>query len=203
MNRVQAFKAQHPGEPVRESLQALDRVRGWEMQLVDNTLVQTLAAKRAQRAETRAAALTQKYADAPELLAGAIDYLAHTVSDSALLEPRLTKVRRQAEGLGDAATGKQQFQLAIEYYDIADADDKATRARQQLQTLGQQQLQPSIAAMQRDAEALKAQFADPGKVAEMQRQAQEAQRALQSSANARKTPAARKSAADLEKELGL
>ena len=95
------------------------------------------------------------------------------------------------------------YQLAIEYYDVARADAKAERTRAQLQALAQQQLQPTIAAMQRDAEALRAQFSDPQKIAEMKRQALEAQRVLQSGAQQRSTPAARKSTDDLAAELGM
>ena len=97
-------------------------------------------------------------------------------------------MRRQAETLGDAALAKRHYQLAIDYFDVAGADDKAERARTQLQAMAQQQMQPTLAAMQRDAEALKAQFSDPARIAEMQRQAREMQRALQKSAQEAQEP---------------
>jgi hypothetical protein len=136
------------------------------------------------------------------LLELAIDYLGQS-GDSASREPRVLKVRRQAEGLGDAAAARKRYQLAIEYYDVARAEAKAERSRVQLQALAQQQMQPTIAAMQRDAEALRAQFSDPQKIAEMKRQALEAQRSLQSGAQQRKSQAPRKSNDDLAAELGM
>jgi hypothetical protein len=177
--RMQAFQSQHRGDPLKDPVEALERVQRWQTQVVDNAQAAALARKRAERAEARATLLTQKYADAPKLLELALDYLAHSTGDSEAQQPRLLKVRRQAESLGDAALAKKRYHLAIDYFDVAGADDKAGRARTQLQAMAQQQMQPTLAAMQRDAEALKAQFSDPARIAEMQRQAQEMQRALQ------------------------
>ncbi len=199
--RAQAFQAAHPRDALRESMQALDRVRAWEAQ-VDNVAATAFGRLRVERAGARAGRLATQYADTPALLEHALDYLAHGTGDTAAREPALARLRLQAEGLGDGAAARQAFQLAIEYYGIARADAKAERMRAQQQARAQQQIQPAMAAMQRDAEALKAQFADPQKVAEMQRQAQEAQRALQADAKKRK-PAARRSADDLEAELGM
>jgi hypothetical protein len=176
---MQAFQSQHRGDPLKDPVEALERVQRWQTQVVDNAQAAALARKRAERAEARATLLTQKYADAPKLLELALDYLAHSTGDSEAQQPRLLKVRRQAESLGDAALAKKRYHLAIDYFDVAGADDKAGRARTQLQAMAQQQMQPTLAAMQRDAEALKAQFSDPARIAEMQRQAQEMQRALQ------------------------
>jgi hypothetical protein len=201
--RMQAFQSQQRGDPLNDPLDALQRVQQWQGQVLDNGQAEALARKRAERAEARAAVLMQKYADAPRLLEMAIDYLGHSTGDSDAQQPRMQKVRRQAENLGDAALAKKRYQLAIEYFDIAGADEKAGRARAQLQALAQQQMQPTLAGMQREAEALKAQFADPARIAEMQRQAQEAQRALQKSAQQRKGPAGQKSADALAAELGM
>jgi hypothetical protein len=202
--RAQAFQAQHPRDALEASLDALQRVQAWERE-VDPKLAASLAKFRVERAASRATLLTSKYADTPRLLEQALDYLGHGTGDSAAREPALVKVRRQAEGLGDTAAARQSFELAIEYYGIARADAKADRIRAQRQAQAQQQMQPAILAMQRDAEALKAQFSDPQKVAEMQRQALEAQRAIQAGATAkpRNTSSNSKSADALAAELGM
>jgi hypothetical protein len=179
--RAQAFQARHPGDALRRSLQALQRAQAWERES-DPKLAAALGKLRADRAASRAIQLTGKYADTPALLERALDYLGHGVSDSTLREPGMMRVRQQAEALGDSAASRQSFDLAIEYYGIARADAKSDRMRSQRQALAQQQMQPAIAAMQRDAQALMAQFSDPQKVAEMKRQAQEIQRALQAGA---------------------
>lgn len=201
-SRMQAFQAAHPKDPLRAPLEALSQLRNWESRVVDEKLAETLARRRAERADARAAVLVQKYAAAPQLLDLAIDYLGQSSADSTTREPRVQKVRRQAEALGDAALAAKRYQLAIDYFGVAGARDKEDRSRNALQAMAQQQMQPSIAAMQRDAEALRAQFADPQKIAEMQRQAQEAQRALQSGQQARK-PQSGSSADALAAELGL
>jgi hypothetical protein len=178
--RAQAFHASHPDDALRASLQALQRVQAWERE-ADPKTATALGKFRVERATARATLLTTRFADTPALLERAMDYLAHGTGDSALREPGLQRVRQQAEALGDGAAAKQSFQLAIEYYGIARADAKADRLQAQRQALAQQQMQPSIAAMQRQAEALRAQYSDPQKIAEMKRQALEAQRALQGS----------------------
>jgi hypothetical protein len=181
---AQAFHARHGRDALRESLQALQRAQAWERE-ADPKVAAGLGKYRVERAASRAALLTEKFADTPALLERALDYLAHGTGDTAARESALVRVRQQAEALGDGAAAKQSFQLAIEFYGIARADAKADRLQAQRQVLAQQQMQPSIAAMQRDATALMAQFADPQKVAEMKRQALEAQRALQGSLMAR------------------
>jgi hypothetical protein len=200
--RMQAFHAGQRRDPLHDSLQAIGRIRNWETQALDGSVARTLERLRVDRAEVRAAVLTSRFAEAPKLLELAIDYLGQA-GDSVSREPRVLKVRRQAEGLGDAAAARKRYQLAIEYYDVARAEAKAERSRVQLQALAQQQMQPTIAAMQRDAEALRAQFSDPQKIAEMKRQALEAQRSLQSGAQQRKSQAPRKSNDDLAAELGM
>jgi hypothetical protein len=201
-SRMQQFQAAHPKDPLREPLEALRQLRNWESQVVDGKLAETLARRRAERADARAAVLVQKYAGAPQLLELAIDYLGQTSADSAAREPRVQKVRRQAEALGDAALAAKRYQLAIDYFGVARASGKEESSRTALQAMAQQQMQPSIAAMQRDAEALRAQFADPQKIAEMQRQAQEVQRSLQSGQQARKSQSG-SSADALAAELGM
>lgn len=175
--RMQAFHAAHPKDPLQEPLDVLAALRSWQVAVVDDRMADTILRRRAERAESRAALLAAKYAAAPRLLELAMDYLGHATSDSASLEPRLQKVRRQAEGLGDKALAAGRPQLAIEYFDVARAEAKQQQARAAMEAMTMRQLQPSIAAMQRNAEALQAQFADPQKIAEMQRQAQQAQQA--------------------------
>lgn len=176
----EAFHAAQPQDPLRAPLQALGRLQSWETQVPDQVLAATLAARRAARAEERALALARKYADAPELLQLAIDYLAHSADEHGARVQRMQRLRGQAGELGDAALAQQRYQLAIDYYRVAGADARAEQARARQQAAAQAQLQPGIAAMQRDAEALRAQFSDPQQIAEMQRRAQELQRALQS-----------------------
>jgi hypothetical protein len=190
--RAQAFQAQYPRDALRDSLQALQRVQAWERE-TEPGIAATLAKHRSERATGRVALLTGKYADTPKLFESAVDYLGLVAGDSAAREPALRQVRQQAEQLGDKAAQRQSIELAIEYYGIARADSKAERLRVQRQALAQQQMQPAIEAMQRDAAAIQAQFADPQKVAEMKRQALEAQRALQAGAQNRGNTSARKS----------
>lgn len=200
---MQAFQARHRKDPLQDPLDAMAQLRKWESQVIDNTLAATLARRRAGRAEARATLLAQKYAAAPKLLELAIDYLGHSSGDSSAQRPRVLKVRHQAEALGDAAVAAKRYQLAIEYFSVAGASNKEDAANAQLQAMARQQMQPSIEAMQREAEALQARFSDPQMIAEMQRQAQEAQRALQSGAKDRKPQAAGNSADDLAAQLGL
>ena len=201
--RVQAFHARNPKDALKAPLEALDRLHTWESKVLDPALAAELSKRRAQRAEARAALLTQKYAESPRLLELAIDYLGHSAGDSAQREPRVQKVRRQAEKLGDAALSAHRHQVAIDYFAVAGASTKEQVARDRMQAMVQQQMQPTLAAMQRDAEAIKAQFADPQKIAEMQRQAQELQRQIQSNAEARKAKGKDTRADDLAAELGL
>jgi hypothetical protein len=205
--RAQAFQAEHPRNALRDALQALQRAQAWERE-TEPGLAATLAKHRAERATARAALLTSKYADTPKLMESALDFLSLGAGDSAAREPALQRVRQQAEQLGDKAAAEQSFELAIEYYGIAGADATSGRLRAQRQALAQQQMQPAIEAMQRDAAAIQARFADPQQVAEMKRQALEAQRALQADAQKRGTTTrrntdARQSTEAMAAELGM
>ncbi len=69
-------------------------------------------------------------------------------------------------------------------------------------------MQPSIDQARKQAEEIQKQFSDPAKVEEMKRQAAAAAKAIQEQKDSPATKAARKeanrkSAEDLEKELGL
>lgn len=199
--RMQALQAGRQSDPLREPLTRLEVVRAWESTVLDPAVATSLAKQRMARADARAQALSREYADAPALLGMAIDYLGQAVDDAAALEPRLLQIHRQAEGLGDAAVKQQRLQLAIDYYDVAGADAKADKARSAQQTLAQATMSPTIESMQQEAMAMAAQFADPRAIAEMQRQALEAQKALQSQAGAGRSAAS--GADDLAAELGL
>ena len=63
-------------------------------------------------------------------------------------------------------------------------------------------MQPSIDEMKRQAEQLRAQYSDPAKVKAMQEQARAMQATIKQEQAAAKQ-ANKKSAAELEKELGL
>ena len=203
LSRAQASQARHARDYLGESRAALERVRQWSVKTVNPGERESFERRRAERAQSRVQALTQKFAGAPDLLGAAQDYVAHVSSDADVQAPQQARIRRQAEQLGDAAAARKRYQLAIDYYGVAGADDKAARAREQLQAWAQQQLQPTLDAMQRDAQAMAAQFADPARVEEMKRQAAEAQRSLQQSARKRDSDAARKSKDELASELGL
>jgi hypothetical protein len=92
--------------------------------------------------------------------------------------------------------------LASEYYDVAGNDAKAQAVRDLDKKNAMAKMQPSIDAMQRQAEQLRAQYSDPAKIKAMQEQAA----ALRASMQQQQVGAKRaneKSAAELEKELGL
>jgi hypothetical protein len=111
-------------------------------------------------------------------------------------------VRTQALKLGDEANGKNRYTLAADYYEVADADDKADAVRERGRQVSMQKMQPSIDQARKQAEAFQKQYGDPAKVAEMQKQAQATRAAMQAQQAASKSNN-KKSAADLEKELGL
>lgn len=201
--RVQAAQARDSRDHLADSRAALERLRQWGVKSVNPGEPASFDRRRAERAQARVQALTQKFAGAPEMLEAAGDYVALVTLDHEAQQPQAAKIRRQAEQLGDAASARKRYQLAIDYYDVAGADDKAQRAREQLQAFARDQMQPTIDAMKRDAEALAAQFKDPARVEELKRQAAEAQRAVQQSQQQRNGAAARKSKDDLANELGL
>lgn len=199
--RMQALNAGRQVDPLREPLARLGVARAWESAVRDPAASAMLAKQRAARASARALVLTRHYADAPALLELAVDYLGQAEDDADARELRVQRIRRQAENLGDAAVKQQRFQLAIDYYDVAGADAKADQARAGQQTLAQATMRPAIESMQRDAMAMAAQFADPKMIAELQRQAQEAQEAMRPQASAGGFSSA--GADELARELGL
>jgi hypothetical protein len=199
----QAFSQKWQREDfVKISRDALQNLRMWGITVQDQKLAAAIAAKVAQISEQRATALRQKYSGAPQLLEDAMDYYRVPVSDSAMVEPKLSAVRAQALKLADEANAKSRYTLAAAYYDVADARDKAEAVREHGRQVAMQKAQPSIDQMRKQAEAIQQQFSDPAKVAEMKKQAEAARKALQEQQAGAKANN-KKAAADLEKELGL
>jgi hypothetical protein len=184
------------------SRDALENLRAWGFAAQDQKLSATVAAKVAQLSEQRATTLRQKYFNAPKMLEEAMSYYRVPVSDNSKIEALLAAVRAQALKLGDEANTKNRYTLAADYYEVADADDKADAVRERARQVAMQKMQPSIDEARKQAEAMQKQFSDPAKVAEMQKQAQAARQAMQQQQAAAKANN-KKSAADLEKELGL
>ena len=93
--------------------------------------------------------------------------------------------------------------LASEYYNVAGESAKAEAARAKQQQLAMQKMQPAMDEALRQAEELQKHFAaDPAQVAAMREQAEAARKSLlqqQQEANKRN----KRSADELEKELGL
>jgi hypothetical protein len=198
-----AFRKQWPKDYMKEAQQAMRLLQQWGARSRNAGEPESIEALRQKRVESRIVTLTQKYAGAPDLLAAALDYLSQTASDRSIYAPRETTIKAQAEKLGDASLGRKNFLLAIDYYDVAGATEKAQKARVQMRGAAQARMQPQIDAMKRDAQTLQAQFSDPNRVAEMQRQAQEAQRVMERSTAAQKPRGKQQSKDDLAKELGL
>lgn len=201
--RARALAAQFPQDPLGKSRDSLELVQSWASKSANAGEPEAFARRVQERAQIRVTALTQKYAADPQLLEAATDYVSYLPGDSSARDARVVAIKAQAEKLGDAAAGKQQLMLAAEYYGVAGADAKAQRANEQLQALAQSRMQPSMDAARKNAEAMAAQFADPAKRAELQRQAQEMQRQMQESAASKQTPAAKQSQDDLAKQLGM
>jgi hypothetical protein len=198
-----AFRQQFPRDHMQDAQRSLDLAKSWvnaDRRSADNA---AHLKRIAQRADARVSTLTQKYYGAPDALSAALGFLERNSDNENGALKRMGKIRSQAESLGDAALNRANFMLAIAYYDVAGAEAKAQRANEQMQAHVQARMQDSVAAARRDAEAIAAQFSDPDKVEAMKRQAQGAQRALQESAAARATPAAKQAKDDLAKELGL
>ena len=187
---------------VKVSRDAISNLRMWGMHAHDEQLAKTVATKVAQLTEMRATSLRTHFSGAPKLLEDAMDYYRGLGSENAKLDGQLAAVRSQAMKLGDEANAKQRFTLAAEYYATAGADDKAAAVQQRQQQLAMQKMQPSMDQMRKQAEAMQKQYSDPAAVAEMKRQAEAARKAMQEQQAGAKANN-KKSAAELEKELGL
>jgi len=199
----QAFAQKYQdADPIKASQQALYLLRQWGSAAPDATVQKTALTQFAQRTLGHADALAQKYSGAPKLLEDATAYYNMQEIDDAKKRAQIASVKAQALKLADAASAKQRFSLASEYYHVAGEDAKAKAADEQAHKLAMAKMQPSIDAAQKQAEALKAQYSDPQKVQQMKEQAEAMKKALQQRQSAAKQ-GNQKSAADLEKELGL
>lgn len=180
-NAHQAFRQKWKRDDlVKVSRDALGTLHTWSLTVEDKTLATTTAAKVVQIAEQRATTLRQKYFGSPQLLRDAEDYYYYTASsDSSTAEPKVAAVRAQALKLGDEADAKNRFEIAGAYYDVAGAGDKADAVRERGRQVAMKKMQPAIDQAQKQAAALAKEFGDPAKVAEMQRQAEAARKAMQ------------------------
>lgn len=200
---AQALQARHPGDALSESRTALDRVRQWS-QAAGNAGERRAFDKRLmERANLRITALTGPYAGAPDLLAGASDYLTFLALDDRARAGREAAIRIQAERLGDTAMARDKLLLASDYFAVARADDKARIAQERFNARQQQQMRPAIDAARRDAQELAASFGDAAQIEAMQKQAREMQRKIQESKATGRKPAEQKSRDELAKELGM
>jgi hypothetical protein len=197
----QRFAQKWRQDPLKQSRDALSLVHSWSVATRDDSLRNKLDAQRKERAEQRAAVLTQKYSGAPKLLEAAMDYY-YAAADHEAAQATVAKVKAQAERLGDEANAKDRHALAAEYYSVAGNDAKAQAARDAQQRLAMAKMQPSIDAAQQQAEAMKKQFEDPAKVQAMREQAEAMRRSLQQQQQQNAKSAAQR-ADELESELGL
>ena len=195
----QKWKAQGSTQPSMDALQVL---RAWSGVVEDKNLATSLTTKVATMSEQRATTLRTKFFGAPNLLQEAMDYYFVPGSDRSAIDPKVAAVRAQAIKLGDEANAKNRYSLAGEYYDVADARDKADAVRERGRQVAMKKMQPQIDQARKQAEAIQKEFSDPAKVAEMQRQAAVAKKALQEQQAGAKA-GNRKGADDLSKELGL
>ena len=176
----QAFAQKWKGEdPIKSSRETLDNLRMWGVTSIDPQYSKTVATKVAQIVEMRATLIRTKFYGAPKLLDAAMDYYRLLGTETGKLDGQLAAVRAQALKLGDEANGKNRLALAAEYYEVADASDKAQAARDRSQQAAMQKMQPSIDRARAQAEAMAAQYGDPAKVEEMKRQAEAMRKAME------------------------
>jgi hypothetical protein len=202
---VEKWKGEDLVKTSRETLRAL---RFWALKSHDPEFANTVNARTSQLVMLRASTLREKYNAAPKLLEDAIDYYHVLGTEDSKARAEIAATRAQALKLGDEASAKQRLALAANYYSAANQPEKARAARERNQQLVMQKMQPSIDQARKQAEEMQKQFGDPAKVEEMRRQAAAAAKAMQEHQGSAQTQAARKeanrkSAEDLEKELGL
>jgi len=173
----QAFARKWPeqtGEDAfRASRDALTALRRWAGVTRDADLSRSAERAFVERIEAHVALLTQRYSGAPKLLEAAMDY-ARMRTD----EVQVAKIKSQAAKLGDQAGSKGRYQLAADFYSVADRSDQAQAMRDRQRQVAMQNMQPSIEAVRRQAEQLRGQF-DPAAVKAMQAQAEAMRRSLQ------------------------
>jgi hypothetical protein len=203
ISAYQAFGQKWKQEDLVEiSRRTLGNLRMWGLNSQDAQYEKSVATKVALLVEIRATSLRTKFYGAPKLLEHAKDYYRILGSENTSLGGQLAAIRSQASQLGDEANAKQRYTLAAAYYEMADQEAKAKAVQDRQQQLAMQKMQPSIDQARKQAEAMQKQFSDPAKVAEMKQQAEAARKAMQQDQAAAKAKN-KKSADDLEKELGL
>jgi len=196
----QAFAQKWPEDPLERSQRTLRTLQQWGVVTRDPELRSKAENMYAQRIEQHIDALVKRYNDSPKLLETAIDYVHMLNLDAMLSDTRVAKIRSLANKLGDDANGKQRFSLAVDYYNVADEQDKEQAARDRMNNAAMAQMQPSMEQLQRQAELMRAQFSDPAQIQAMQAQAEALRKSLeqqQTDAKARND----KGATELEKEL--
>jgi len=198
----QSFAQKYSTDPLKASRDALDLAYRWSVASNDQAFSRKVARDLAERRELRASTLAQKFSGDPSLLEAAIDYYGGEGVDQAANAARVLPLKAQALKLGDAAMAAKRYTLAINYYDVADADAKAQAARDEQQRVAMARMQPSIDQMKKQAEALQKQYSDPAKAQAMRDEARamQARFSQQQQANAK---SGAKKADELEKELGL
>jgi len=170
---------QHTGDDAfRASRDALTVLRQWAGVTRDADLSRSAERAFVERIEAHVAVLTQRYSGAPKLLEAAMDYARMRTENYAAIDAQVAKIKSQASRLADQAGSKGRYQLAADFYSVADQDDKAQAMRDRQRQVAMQNMQPSIDAMQRQAEQLRAQFS-PETVKAMQAQAEAMRRSLQ------------------------
>lgn len=189
-------------EPIKATLEALRTMRAWGSVSGDERLARQAETQVRERADQHAKVLAQKYSAAPKMLEEAIGFVRMQGLETAQSDARIGSLRAQALKLADEAGAKKRYLLAAEYYDVAGESAKSQAMRDRQGQVAMQKMQPSIDEAKRQAEELQKQFSDPEKVKAMREQAEAARQSIQKE-QASSKQANRKSAEDLEKELGL
>lgn len=201
-NAQQAFaKKWGDTDPAAASRRALESLRMWGLNGNDDALRSSAERRWAQLVEQRATTLRTAFHRAPKLLEDAMDYYRLLGADHPDLAGKLAAIRSQARQLAQQAEGERRYTLAADYYRVAGEDAKAEAVRSLQQQAAMQQMQPSLDAAREQANALRERFGDPAQVEALRKQAEAARRSLEQ--QSRSPASSRKSAEELERELGL
>jgi len=198
---LQAFQAKGnalagkwPEDRIENSQSLLQKAYSWTQRIADATVQQQFVNKVRDIAVKRAQTLVQKYFGAPDLLTAAIEY--YSQNDR---RQQVASVEARARQIAVDAEKRGSMMIASDYYGVAGDDAKAKSAQERAKQEAQAKMQPQMDAMQKHAEELKKQYSDPAKIEAMKKQAEEMKRNMQK----QQAQSGGKSAADLEKELGM
>jgi hypothetical protein len=202
-----AFAKKWPDQdPMKTSRDALQAMRMWGMNGNDEELRKSVDTRVTSLVEQRASLLRDKFFNAPKLLGDAMGFY-RVLGSEAGVGGKIKAIRSQARQLAADADTKKRFGLAAEYYNVAGDDAAADASRQKQQQLAMQNMQPQIDAAQKQAEEIQKQFGDPKAIEAMRQQAQAAQARIQAAQQKQQNSGDRndkkKSAEELEKELGM